>query len=216
MIGIYKITSPKGRVYIGQSVDVEKREVDYMHLRNCKAQTKLYRSLVKYGVFNHIFEIVEQCTITQLNERERYWQDFYNVLEEGLNCRLTTTRSKSGKVSEESIRKRVANTNYEVLQKKRAINTNYSRRTSNTDYKKRTQNTDYTSFQERKVANTDYSAIAKKNSKPIRQYTKQGTFVRDWESTKQAGESLGIQRTDITQCCKGRNKSAGGFIWKYK
>lgn len=100
MIGIYKITSPSGKIYIGQSVDIKKRKREYVGL-HCKGQTKLYNSLVKYGFYEHIFEIIEQCTIEQLNERERYWQDFYNVVEGGLNQRLTKTTDRSGQCSQE-------------------------------------------------------------------------------------------------------------------
>lgn len=216
MIGIYRITNPKGRVYVGQSVDIEKRHKNYQTLANCKSQLKLYRSLVKYGFSNHIFEVVEECKVEELNTTERCWQDFYNVLVEGLNCRLTATKDKSGKCSKESIERRVANTDYVLLQQKRALNTDYEKRTANTNYKKRTLNTDYSSFQERKVANTDYDAIAKKNCKPICQYTKEGIYLREWDSIRQAGEYLKLHRTDITQCCKERRKSAGGFAWKYK
>jgi group I intron endonuclease len=103
MIGIYKITSPKGRVYIGQSIHIERRFNNYKKLCSCKEQPKLYNSLIKYGPHLHIFEITEECDIEKLNERERYWQDFHNVLSEnGLNCRLTETTDKSGKMSEET------------------------------------------------------------------------------------------------------------------
>ena len=101
MIGIYKITNPKGRVYVGQSVDIEKRKKEYIAGNNCKPQSKLYRSMLKYGFSTHIFEVIEECTIEELNIRERYWQEFYNVIEEGLNCRLTGTEDKSGYLSEE-------------------------------------------------------------------------------------------------------------------
>jgi len=216
MIGIYKITNPKGRVYIGQSVNIEKRKVNYGRLQNCKTQTKLYRSLVKYGFSEHIFEIVEQCIIEELNTRERYWQDFYNVLEEGLNCRLTRADGKSGRLSEETVRRRVASIDWVSLQTKRIANTDYAKRTANTDYSKRTQNTDYASFQDRKVANTDYKARAVNQYKPVLQFTKEGIFIKEWPSIKEVGETLKIHRTDITQCCKGRYKSAGGYSWKYK
>lgn len=86
MTGIYKITSPTGRVYIGQSVDVENRFREYKRLK-CKSQVRLYRSLKKYGVEKHIFEIIEECDFKKLNERERHWQDYYDVLSKnGLNC----------------------------------------------------------------------------------------------------------------------------------
>ncbi len=105
MIGIYKITNPKGKVYIGQSIDLEKRKQQYRSGVNYKNQTKLRNSLVKYGFSEHIFEIVQECIVEQLNERERHWQEYYNVLVKGLNCRLTETDDKSGKLSENTVKK---------------------------------------------------------------------------------------------------------------
>ncbi len=101
MVGIYKITSPSGKIYIGQSVNIEKRFLSYSKLLRCKTQIKLFRSFLKYEVINHKFEIIEECDIELLNERERYYQDLYDVLNNGLNCKLTNTADKSGKLSEE-------------------------------------------------------------------------------------------------------------------
>ena len=98
MIGIYKITSPTNKLYIGQSLNIEKRFNQYKKIR-CKCQVALYRSLLKYGVENHEFEVIEECSIELLNERERYWQDYFKVLVFGLNCKLTKTNDKSGKLS---------------------------------------------------------------------------------------------------------------------
>ena len=93
MTGIYKITSPNNRVYIGQSINIENRWKYYYSL-NCKKQIRLHRSFLKYGIENHIFEVIEECDVNELNERERYWQEFYNVLNEGLNCTLIETSEK--------------------------------------------------------------------------------------------------------------------------
>ena len=98
MIGIYKITSPNKRIYIGQSVDIKKRWKQHKYN---KLDTILHRSFNKYGFNNHKFEIIEECSIELLNERERYWQDFYNVLENGLNSKLTKSDDKSGFISSE-------------------------------------------------------------------------------------------------------------------
>ena len=105
MIGIYKITSPSGKIYIGQSINIEKRFLKYKSLENTKEQPALVRSFIKYGVINHTFEIVEECKIEQLNIKERFWQDFHNVLEYGLNCVLTATDTLPCIVSEETKRK---------------------------------------------------------------------------------------------------------------
>lgn len=55
--GIYKITSPSGRVYIGQSKDIDHRFYRYRTYQ-CKKQPRLYYSLMKYGSGSHTFEIV--------------------------------------------------------------------------------------------------------------------------------------------------------------
>lgn len=102
MIGIYKITNPKGRIYVGQGIDLERRFNNYRSL-NCKGQTKIYRSLLKYGHENHTFEILEICEEEVLNSKERYWQDYYNVIDrENMNLKLTESGGKSGKLSEET------------------------------------------------------------------------------------------------------------------
>lgn len=90
--GIYKITSPSNRIYIGQSRSIRQRFNSYKsNQKSNKLQIKLFNSFQKYGVENHIFEIVEECSILQLNIRERFWQDFYDCLKNGLNCILTAT-----------------------------------------------------------------------------------------------------------------------------
>ncbi len=101
-IGIYKITNPKGRIYIGQSINIERRFKKYQRVYYF-SQPRLYRSLKKYGPGNHNFEIIEQCGIKELNIKERYWQDFYDVIgNKGLNCSLTSTNDKSGEQSLET------------------------------------------------------------------------------------------------------------------
>lgn len=100
MIGIYKITSPTGKVYIGQSIDIEKRFYNYRKIR-CKNQRILYNSFLKHGVESHVFEIIEECCVEELNTIERYYQDLYSVIgSNGLNGRLVSCKDRSGKLTE--------------------------------------------------------------------------------------------------------------------
>ena len=102
MIGIYKITSPTNKIYIGQSIDIENRFLKYKFL-DCKNQIRLYNSLKKYGFDKHKFEIVLECNIDDLNDNERYYQDLYLAIgKNGLNCKLTKSKDKSGLLSEET------------------------------------------------------------------------------------------------------------------
>lgn len=89
MIGIYKITNPKGAIYIGSSKEISVRFKRYRKLQ-CKSQPKLYNSFVKYGVQNHKFEVVEECLLDELYQRENKLGIHFKVLDKvvGLNCCL--------------------------------------------------------------------------------------------------------------------------------
>jgi group I intron endonuclease len=73
MTGIYKISSPSGRVYIGQSVDINARFRAYRN-GNCGKQKRLYESFKKYGFDSHILEIIEECEEHQKDgDKYRNW-----------------------------------------------------------------------------------------------------------------------------------------------
>ena len=101
--GIYKITSPTGRVYIGEAISLRERCVFYLNPNRIKGQRAIYNSLIKYGVENHTIEIKELCEQQNLFERERYWQEYYDSVENGLNCHYTSTTNKKKIHSKETI-----------------------------------------------------------------------------------------------------------------
>lgn len=51
---------------------------------------------------------------------------------------------------------------------------------------------------------------------PVIQYTKDGLFVRVWKHAAVAGHTLKISPSSITECCRGKRKTIGGYIWKYQ
>ena len=73
--GIYIITSPTKRIYIGLSRDIYQRWDSYRLLCNFKAQKLLYNSIKKHGYENHKFEILESCepNVEILSKREVFW-----------------------------------------------------------------------------------------------------------------------------------------------
>ena len=84
MVSIYKITNPKGKIYIGQTKNVVKRQYAYKSL-HCKRQIKLYNSINKYGWDNHIFEILEITSIENKNYKEKEYISKFNSFNDGLN-----------------------------------------------------------------------------------------------------------------------------------
>jgi group I intron endonuclease len=108
MIGIYKITSPSGKIYIGSSIDIKYRIKYYKNLC-CQGQVKLYNSLKKYGWHKHKFEIVTECSVEELYLLERTYGEMFDVLSKnGLNLILPKVGENKVGVSEET-RERMRN-----------------------------------------------------------------------------------------------------------
>lgn len=55
-----------------------------------------------------------------------------------------------------------------------------------------------------------------KRSKPIEQFNLDGKFIKEWANCRIASKETNIHFVGINNCCLGKNKTAGGFVWKYK
>ena len=78
--GIYKIRNLlNGKVYIGQSINFNKRFSDHrLKIANKKYKHPLYDSMRCYGIENFEFIVLEWINdVSKLNEREQYWMDYY-------------------------------------------------------------------------------------------------------------------------------------------
>ena len=87
--GIYKITNiTSGDIYIGQSVNIADRFKQHIKCGlgiDAPATNKLYNNMQEWGVWNFTFEILQKCSRSQLNEKERFWIEMYQSNEIGLN-----------------------------------------------------------------------------------------------------------------------------------
>lgn len=235
LLGIYKITSPSGKIYIGQSVDLKRRIARYKsNLNASKGQTKLNRSFAKYGIDAHKFEIIELCLEKYLNNMERYYQDKYKSVENGLNLRYTASNDKSGKMSAESIAKMLVYKNNMSEEHRRKIGEASKLRNNFPSMlgKKHSEETKrkislgnigkkFTNEAKRKISESKKGSVVPievriKKSKPVLQYDMQMNFIAEYYSTKEANRQTGVHNGDLINCCKGKYKQAGGFIWRYK
>lgn len=87
--GIYKITNINTeQCYIGQSVDVSTRWKDHVKCGlgiDASATNKLYNAMQQDGVWNFTFELIEECSREQLNEKEKFWINMYQADKFGYN-----------------------------------------------------------------------------------------------------------------------------------
>lgn len=63
--------------------------------------------------------------------------------------------------------------------------------------------------------NKMHKEFAKSRYVKIKQYDKNGVFLREFNSIREASESVCGLSTNIVKCAKGKTKSVYGFIWKY-
>ena len=244
MIGIYKITSPTGKIYIGQSTNIEKRWKDYNKMMRCKRQTRLYNSLKKYGPNNHIFEILEECTEDKLLEKETYWKEHYKVLDvPSLCCRMD---GKGGKLSQftknkmsksklgKSLKHNLPILQYDYLGNFIKEWNNYLELSNYNDVKKICLTESFTRINDslwRFKHNIEYplklnlplSYVNKINKLyPILQFDINHNLLKEYKNNTQVINEflkpLNKEKSSasIHACCKGKQKTAYGFIWKYK
>lgn len=91
-ITIYKITNPEGKVYIGQTNNLDRRLSQYKYAK-CHSQPKLRDSLNKYGFDKHIVVIADTCSVEDAFITERLYIDKYDCINSGLNS-ITTGRKE--------------------------------------------------------------------------------------------------------------------------
>lgn len=84
MIGIYKITKKEnGKSYIGQSNDIERRIKEHQY----KTDLAIELAIRKYGIDAFNYEVLEQCSLEELDAKEIYWIQYYNTFKGfGYNC----------------------------------------------------------------------------------------------------------------------------------
>lgn len=89
--GIYKITNIENQMcYVGQAANLADRWKQHIK-RGIGAETptknKLYPAMLKYGVENFTFEVIEECDRSMLNDREDYWQDYFHAKDFGYSIK---------------------------------------------------------------------------------------------------------------------------------
>ena len=94
--GIYKITNLKTKeCYIGQAVDIASRWKQHAKCGlgiDTPPANKLYKAIQEYGIWNFSWEVLEECSSKDLNEKEKYYIDLYKSKDYGYNSNKGITK----------------------------------------------------------------------------------------------------------------------------
>lgn len=205
MAYIYKITNQiNGKIYIGKTLKtIEERFKEHCNSYKKKRNEKrpLYSAMNKYGIENFDIKEVEKCDDRSVNEREKYWIEYYGSFKNGYNATL----GGDGKAYID--RELVIKTYNEIQnQKKVAELLNIS---VDSVHDILIQNDILIKSKEDflKDLNRKSVAMIDKNTLEI---------LKIFSSIKEAEVYLGISyRSHISEVCNGKRKTCQGYIWKY-
>lgn len=207
MIGIYKIENLiNNKIYIGQSIDIQRRWRD--HKNNAlKQQNKnlLYSDILNYDINNFSFIVLEECKIEELDEKQKYWIQYYNSYNNGYN--LTIGGAGKRKVNPENIIE-LWNNNCSIEEIMNILNISYNTVT-------RTLH----------INNLGYIPLEKRTNllapmQSVIQYDLNGNFIALFKSIADAVDSIKNDYPyagtgNICQACKKKITTAYGYLWKY-
>ena len=209
---IYKITNIiNKKLYIGKTNRTIKERFNEHcrdYLNRDLEKRPLYAAMKKYGVENFIIEEIEKCSIDEVEEREKYWIEYYGSFKNGYNAIL-------GGDGKAYIDRELVIKTYNELQEIQLV-----AKKMNIDPK-----TVHNILQENNIYIRTTSEINKtKYGIAVGMYDKQGNFLQSFSSYSEAGQwiidngltncKLHTIRTHISEVCNQKRKSASGFIWK--
>lgn len=218
--GIYKITNRiNGKAYIGKSTDIKYRWLQHLNNTNkSKFQYALACALRKYGKDNFDWEIVECCSESELDDKEIFYIAKFNTFN-GDHCGWGYNMTRGGdgqsgtgvqvyQYSLEGEYIRCFNSIEEASNKTKACASGITN--CCTHRRKSCGGFIWSYTKEEKVPPYRH------NSKvPVAQYTKDGEFVRIFETVTKAADSVGRTKTQVSMCCRGKTPSCGGYVWRY-
>lgn len=101
--GVYRITAPDNRVYIGQSVNILSRWRDYKKNNKISDQPRVYESMVNFGYDNHKFDVLIECDKNDLIKFEKIFTTFFDSTDQinglNINCGRDISEETKNKIA---------------------------------------------------------------------------------------------------------------------
>lgn len=221
---IYKIISPNHKIYIGQTLNWYKRKSNYKYNKFFQ-QTKLWNNCNFYN-WNPIdtFEVIEECFCgfekKNLNEREKYWINYYDSFKNGLNCN-EGGHGNIGHIhsieSKDKMRKSKIGIKHSI---ERNIKKSEKRKgfKHTEDSKAKMSKTKLANMNQQIKDKIRNGLIGNKNGIGNKGNAKKIICLTNnviYNSVKEAALNLNLYSSNIISVCKGKQKKTGGYNFKY-
>jgi group I intron endonuclease len=214
--GIYKITNPQGKIYIGCTNNLEKRIINYQN-GTITNQPLIFESWSKYGWGSHIFEILEYTE--NLIEREKYYIKLYNSYNNGLNA----NRGGGGVETHTEETKHLISNKGKANKGKR-INSHWKGKSKGEKFSKKLSISLKGKPSHRKGKKLSEShrnnlmgERGERKGRAVLQYDTKGKLINEYPSIKSAALTIGGSTSAIHNSIKkGGGATSCSYIWEYK
>ena len=226
MTGIYKITNLLNeQSYTGQSICIENRIKQ--HILSSKKEyareynSPIHKSIRKNGIKNFCFEILEECSKEQLDEREIYWIKYYNSYLNGYNQTIGGNAFEGNKVSvcgfniitgkQEYSYKSISEAEYYHTRGvfETITNPTSNRKANNLCWFALDDIKDKTEEEIKEMVFDRYPLV-------VCQLDLQGNLLNKFMTAEEANKSIhGKSFGNIILCCENRRNKAHGYQWCY-
>ena len=226
---VYKHISPSGKYYIG--ITMQKPQTRWRRDGSgYRHNPYFYNAIQKYGWDNFQHEILfENLTKSEAEQKEieliacykSNQRDYGYNISNGGNCVGTHSEESKKKIAyanqnrsqetREKLRKAVLGKKLSIETRKKMSESRIGRVFSEESKRKISE-----SHKGIKQSEEHRKHNGEAHKKPVVQFSKNGDFIKRYDCAKNAGIELNIQNVSITACCRGKIKSAGGYVWKYE
>lgn len=220
-VGIYKITNKiNNKCYIGQSTNLKSRISSHKSmLKNHNEDNDLLnKATKKYGYENFKIEIIKYCKEEELDLYEQYYIDYYksHKKENGYNIELGGSTHKH--LSKEQIEKMKKTKKGKLMGKENPFYGKTHTLQAKKKISEKNKNNKYClgRFISKETREKIGNANRWHRILAVKCYDLNGNFIKEYLSIGEAGRSLNKKHySAISAVCKGKRKTAFGYIWKY-
>lgn len=233
--GIYQIRNlVNGKMYIGSAVNLNRRCHDHFsQLRDNKHNNQhLQRAYNKYGEHNFVFEIIELVPDRQmLIKQEQYYIDTLNAVNEGYNI-CPVAGSTLGRPHTEVTKLKLTGANnpmfgkHHTLEVRKSISQSLKGRIFSEEHKRNLSiagkgkiisakaRDNMSKAQKGRIITEEHRKKLSENSANARQVICI-ELNQIFRSCKEAATFIKRHPSCVNDCCRGKQKTAGGYHWRY-
>lgn len=221
---IYMYTSPSGKKYIGQTIKSLKERAKTKSGVGYKDCTLFYRAIQKYEFSSFTYEILEECLIEELDEKEIYFikkynskaPNGYNSTEGGKNAWREKSEARKHKIYQYDLNGNFIREFESLVQAAKYMKTSYQS-ISAVLQRKRPQHNGYI-YRYPNEDKPEPITVKKTGGRRTAQYTLNNELIAIYPSANQAALAIGKDSNagrNIRMVCQGKRNTAYGFKWKF-